>query len=274
MKIAVNLASHPYVELGPVYNRLRIWTAVLVIVGLALYFLYRSESVQAGQTLANVRSVESQLHELERERASYQALMQQPKDAGILRQSDFLNALFKHKAFSWTATMTDLETVLPSGVQVQSIDPIIATDGHVTIRLRVTGPREKALDLIRNLEKSKHFAAPRLASESLATGAGNVQNVSTGSDVNFDIVADYRPLPLPVKGTEEKPAAAARHPVRKPLHPGQTAQPNAGPNTNPTARPNATGAVPRAARPQGATTPGARPAARPTPGAPGGSPHP
>ena len=275
MKIAVNLASQPYVELGPVYNRLRIWTAVLVIVGLALYYLYRNESVQAGQTLANVRSVESQVHELQRQRASYQALMQQPKDAAILRQSDYLNDLFKHKAFSWTATMTDLENVLPSGVQVLSIDPIIASDGHVTIRLRVTGAREKALDLIRNLEKSKHFAAPRLASESLATGAGNVQNVSTGSDVNFDIVADYRPLPLPAKAAEGKPAVGAKHPVRKPLQPGQTAKPSptgAGPGP----------ARPGGARPAGATTPGARPAtkpaarpaARPAPGAPGGSPHP
>lgn len=262
MRISVNLASQPYVELGPVYNRLRIWTAILVIVGLALYYLYRNESVQAGQTLANVRSVENQLHQLQRERATYQSLMQQPKDAAILRQSDYLNALFKHKAFSWTATMTDLENVLPSGVQVLSIDPIIATDGHVTIRLRVTGAREKALDLIRNLEKSKHFAAPRLASESLATGASNVQNVSTGSDVNFDIVADYRPLPLPVKGADAKPAGAARHPVHKPAQAGQTAKPSAA------------GAGPRAARPTGVSTPGTRPAARPAPGAPGRSPHP
>lgn len=260
MKISVNLASQPYVELGPVYNRLRIWTAVLVIVGLALYFLYRSESVQAGQTLANVRSVESQVHALQRQRASYEALMQQPKDAAILRQSDYLNDLFKHKAFSWTATMTDLENVLPSGVQVLSIDPIIASDGHVTIRLRVTGAREKALDLIRNLEKSKHFAAPRLASESLATGAGNVQNVSTGSDVNFDIVADYRPLALPAKGAVQKPAVGAKHPARKPTQPGQTAKPSP--------------AGTRGARPAGATAPGARPVARPGPGAPGGSPHP
>ncbi len=65
--------------------------------------------------------------------------MPEPKDAAILKQSTFLNGLFQHKAFSWTATMTDLETVLPSGVQVMSIDPIVAPDGHVTIRLRLPG---------------------------------------------------------------------------------------------------------------------------------------
>jgi type IV pilus assembly protein PilN len=137
-------------------------------------------------------------------------MMQQPKDAGILQQSEFLNSLFQRKAFSWTATMTDLETVLPTGVQVLSIDPVVAQDGHVIIRLRVTGERDHALELVRNLEKSKHFAAPRLASESLATaqGAPGAQNVSTNNQVNFDILADYRPLLLE-PGEDEKPEKAA-----------------------------------------------------------------
>ncbi len=95
-------------------------------------------------------------------------------------------------------------------MQVLSIDPIVAQDGHVIIRLRVTGERDHALELVRNLEKSKHFASPRLASESLATaqGATGVQNVSTNNQVNFDILADYRPLPLQ-PGEDEKPAKAA-----------------------------------------------------------------
>jgi type IV pilus assembly protein PilN len=104
--------------------------------------------------------------------------------------------------------MTDLETVLPTGVQVLSIDPIVAPDGHVIIRLRVTGERERALELVRNLEKSRHFADPRLASESLATAQGtqgSVQSVSTSTAVNFDILADYRPLQLEA-GDEAKPA--------------------------------------------------------------------
>ncbi len=202
MRITVNLASHPYIELRPIYNRLRTWMLILALTGLALWFLYRSERTLAQEALARVTSVQIHVQQLENEQRSYVALMQQPKNAAILQQSDFLNGLFRRKAFSWTATMEDLENVLPSGVQVLSIDPIVAPDGHVTIRLRVTGARDRALDLIRNLEKSQHFAAPRLASETLATGPGaqtNLQNVST-SDVNFDILADYRPLSLPAKG--------------------------------------------------------------------------
>jgi len=237
MRIAVNLASHPYVELRPVYNRLRTWMLILALLGLALWFLYRSERSQAQEALAQVDNVQHHVQQLEDQQRNYVAMMQQPKDAAILEQSDFLNGLFRRKAFSWTATMTDLENVLPSGVQVQSIDPIVAPDGHVTIRLRVTGARDRALDLVRNLEKSKHFAQPRLAQETLATAPGtqgnNVQAVSTNADVNFDILADYRPLPLPANGheEEEKPqpkqlqvSAHRPHRVKPPAAAGDPAQ--------------------------------------------------
>jgi type IV pilus assembly protein PilN len=218
VKIAVNLASHPYVELRSIYNRLRTWILILALLGGAVWYLYRNERGQAEATQAQVSRVENHVHEMEQQQQKYRALMQQPKDASILQQSDFLNGLFQRKAFSWTATMTDLETVLPTGVQVLSIDPIVAPDGHVIIRLRVTGERERALELVRNLEKSRHFASPRLASESLATAQGtpsSVQNVSTSTAVNFDILADYRPLKVeagdedkPAKTTEQKPNGA------------------------------------------------------------------
>ncbi|MGC2621425.1 MAG: fimbrial assembly protein [Acidobacteriaceae bacterium] len=222
MKITVNLATRPFVELSAIYRRLQTWMAILAVLGLALWFMYRSEHVQAEGKMAYVEATEDHVQQLEQEQASYQALMRQPKDAAILAQSDYLNDQFRRKAFSWTATMTDLETVLPSGVEVLSIDPIVAKDGHVTIRLRVTGGRDRALDLIRNLERSKHFAQPRLAAEQLATGngpPGMVQDVSGNSMVNFDILADYRPLPLPAnaKNDEEKPAETekAAKPVTK-----------------------------------------------------------
>ncbi|MGC2637279.1 MAG: fimbrial assembly protein [Acidobacteriaceae bacterium] len=232
MKISVNLASEPYIELRAVYNRLRTWTAILALVGVALWFMYRSERTQAQEAQARVAGVEHHVQQLEQQQQNYRALMQQPTDAAILNQSDFLNDLFRQKAFSWTATMSDLEPVLPSGVQVLSIDPIVAKDGHVTIRLRVTGARDRALELVRNLETSKHFARPRLASESLANNAGtqgNLQNANTGNLVNFELLADYRPLPLPVNARSEevkpaepeKPATPRRPRVEKaPIPPG------------------------------------------------------
>jgi type IV pilus assembly protein PilN len=210
MKITVNLASQPYVELEPVYKRLRTWMAILALTGCALWFLYRSERGQAEAAVARVTTVQQQVQQLENKEQHYKTLMAEPKNAAILQQSDFLNGLFRRKAFSWTATMEDLENVLPAGVQVLSIEPIISKDGHVSIRLRVTGARDRALDLIRNLEQSKHFASPRLTAETLATNgngqAAAMQPVSATNQVNFEILADYRPLPLPTAAANEETA--------------------------------------------------------------------
>jgi type IV pilus assembly protein PilN len=123
--------------------------------------------------------------------------MRQPQNAAVLAQSDYLNGLFRQKAFSWTATMTDLETVLPAGVQVLSLDPAITKSGRVEIHLRVSGARNRGIQLVQNLEKSRHFANTRIAGETQAQGAGQnnvAQPVSPETLVNFDILADYRPL--------------------------------------------------------------------------------
>ena len=217
MKISLNLATRPYIELRPIYARLRLMMLVLVVLALPMLLVLRVEQNKAQQATARVDQLKRNIALLEAQQRSARALLQQPDNASLLAQVDFLNELFRRKAFSWTATMSDLETTLPAGVQVLSIDPVVAADGHVTIRLRVSGPRERAVAVVRNLERSRHFLAPRLASESLAnlssssasSGTGSIRQVGqtlptgTGSsatggsatDVAFDILADYRPLP-------------------------------------------------------------------------------
>jgi type IV pilus assembly protein PilN len=198
MRITVNLATRPFIELRPLYKRLRIWMVIFFILAIPLWFLARVEQRKAAVATARVRTMQASVQQMQRQQQSYQALMRQPQNAAVLTQSDFLNDLFRRKAFSWTATMTDLETVLPTGVQVLSIDPQVTPDGHVTIRMRVSGARERAIELVKNLEGSKHFASPRLATEALATQPNSNQQAmpaNASSDVNFDILADYRPLP-------------------------------------------------------------------------------
>lgn len=197
MRVTVNLASRPYVELRPIYARLRLWMLVLALLAIPLWWLLRIAQQRAAVATARVHSMKSQVGQMQRQQQSYQAMMRQPQNAAVLAQSEFLNDLFRRKSFSWTAIMTDLETVLPAGVQVQSIDPQMAPDGHVTIHMRVSGARDRAVELVKNLEDSKYFAYPRLSGEALATSnTGNqATQVNASGDVNFDILADFRPLP-------------------------------------------------------------------------------
>jgi type IV pilus assembly protein PilN len=147
--------------------------------------------------------------------------MREPQNARVLEQSRFLNALFARKGFSWTAVMMDLEQVLPAGVQVTSIEPQVRSDRSIIIRLRVSGERDKAVQLVKNLESSRSFVHPRLASES-AENQDSSQNRAVRpvgiNSVQFDILSDYNPLPL----KPEEKAAKSRGAVSE-ANPGKPA---------------------------------------------------
>ncbi len=200
MNISLNLATRPYIELRSVYARLRVAAALLAVLALPMLLVLHTAQAKARLAEARVNQLESDIALLRRQQASARALALNGPNSDVIAQAAFLNDLFRRKSFSWTATMSDLESTLPPGVQVQAIDPVVAPDGRVTIRMRVTGARERAVEVVHNLERSRYFVAPRLAAEALANqnSGARTQTVSApGSpeDVSFDILADYRPLP-------------------------------------------------------------------------------
>ena len=225
MRISVNLASRPFVEIRPLLARLRLLSGLLAVLALGLGLWLHSVSKRAAAAQASLNAVHAQTLALQQQRSANEARMRQPQNRDVLDRSQFLNATFARKSFSWTAVMMDLERVLPAGVQVTSIEPQISKTGEVTIRLRVAGDRDRSVALIRNLEHSSRFLQPRLSSEATqATESGNglaggprnapatpssftFTSVTPGSQptaaspapggVEFDILSGYNPLPQP-----------------------------------------------------------------------------
>jgi type IV pilus assembly protein PilN len=151
-------------------------------------------------------------------------MMRQPDNAAVLDQVSALNRLIDTKAFSWTLAMEDLESVLPGGVQVTTLEPIVdKKDGHITVRMRVVGARDKAVDLVSNLEHSRRFLLPRITGESAeSTGNGaqqQVEPVSLSNRVNFDLLADYNPATPGERKTVSKKAGHAAQAAESPVAP-------------------------------------------------------
>jgi type IV pilus assembly protein PilN len=197
MRVTLNLASHPYVELRPLYQRLRVVALLLLVTAAVFWWVLRSEQQKAAAAQAHAGSIDSAITRTHNERQQAEASMRQPQNAAVLGQAQFLNNLFLHKSFSWTAVMMDLEQVLPAGVQVLNIDPVPAKDGSVTIHMRVAGPRDKAVALVRNLEHSRRFLTPRIVGETAQqnqNGRPNLEPVNDTNAVNFDVLAEYNPL--------------------------------------------------------------------------------
>jgi type IV pilus assembly protein PilN len=207
MRIAINLATRPFVELRPLFARLRLTMAALAVTAIALGIGLHVLNARARVAQAQMDDLKAQTLAIQLERQTNEARMREPQNRAVLDRSTFLNDLFARKSFSWTAVMMDLERVLPGGVQVTSIEPAITAEGNVNIRLRVSGQRDLAVDLVRNLEHSQRFLAPHLNNETAQSQERGLQPVAdTGAPggVEFDILSGYNPLPPSIKDREQE----------------------------------------------------------------------
>ena len=196
MRVTLNLASRPFADLAPALRRLRIAIAALAVLCILVAVGLHLIGSEAQAARARDHSLDGQIASVQAERQQAAAMMRQPANAQVLTQADFLNQLFDEKAFSWTLAMEAMETVLPSGVQVTSIEPIRAKDGHITVHLRVVGPRDRAVDLVSNLERSRRFLQPRIVGENAESASNSNQRqepISASNRFDFDLLADYNP---------------------------------------------------------------------------------
>ena len=203
MRITLNLATRPFTDLGPAIKRLRIGMGVLAALCLLFVLGLHLFDSQAAEARAREHSLDGDLARVEAERQHDQDMMRQPANAQILTQAKFLNERFDEKAFSWTLAMEAMETVLPAGLQVTSIEPQRSKDGHINVQLRVLGPHDRSVDLVRNLEHSRRFLEPRIENESAENSSNSSQQLGPVSATNrfeFELFADYNPPTLEERG--------------------------------------------------------------------------
>jgi type IV pilus assembly protein PilN len=272
MRVTLNLATRPFADLGPAIKRLRIAMGVLALVSILLGFGLHAIHQKAEAARASDHSLDGQIASINQEREGYTALMRQPANAQLLRQSAMLNKLIDEKSFSWTLAIEDLETVLPGGVQVTTLEPARQKDGHISLRLRVIGPHNRAVDLVRNLEHSHRFLLPRIIgedAESLDRPGQRLAPVSAEDRVQFDLLADYNPATPEERAAAKKAARRledSENPAAHPLHPlpsrgaGEVRPPHSGP-VRPTDPGRAApgvghGVAPRPTHPQSNSQPG------------------
>jgi type IV pilus assembly protein PilN len=233
MRILLNLATRPFADLGPTLKRLRIGMGILVLAAVVLGLGLHAVHNKANQARQRERTLDAQIARISLERQGYQTMMEQPDKAQLLKQASALNHMFDDKSFSWTLAMENLETVLPGGVQVSTLEPIREKDGHITLHMRVVGPRDRSVELVRNLEHSRRFLQPRIVGET--SESSNLPNqrlepVSASNRFTFDLLAEYNPPtpeearsaakpapPLVAEADEtQAPASSEHRPSRRP----------------------------------------------------------
>ncbi len=98
MRIQLNLATRPFVELGPLYLRLRILIILLAVIAVPLWILLATEKRKASEAQARLNAVEQRIQAIESQRQAFQAQMREPQNAAVLSQSQFLNQIFRQES--------------------------------------------------------------------------------------------------------------------------------------------------------------------------------
>ncbi|HKN15613.1 MAG TPA: PilN domain-containing protein [Candidatus Sulfotelmatobacter sp.] len=198
MRLDINLASQPYEDAQQFWMR---WGTALVataIVTLALLAITITGWFDARRDHAKIAQLRAEIAQRDRTRQQAEDFLNRPANRTTRDQSQFLNELIERKSFSWTRVLEELEKVMPARVHLVSIHPELDEDNQLKLKMQVgADSREKALDLARRMEDSRHFTQTYIQSEQYG-------NSGTGDMVQITLVATYVPetVPVPVTKTE------------------------------------------------------------------------
>jgi type IV pilus assembly protein PilN len=188
MRLDINLATHPYEDVRRFWLR---WGSALVglsLVTLALIISALMGWRGAAKDRTLIREREHQIAARDQERVKAEALLNRPENRTVRDRSQFLNDLFEQKSFSWTQVFEDLEHVMPAHLHVVSIQPQTTQQHQLELKLMVAGDsRERALELVRNMENSQHFRQTQIEEEQVSRSA------TPGDNVQFTISSLYIP---------------------------------------------------------------------------------
>ncbi len=187
MKLNINLASQPYEDAGRFYSAWLPLLIVLAVMAFALsakaYSAFQDRRVVARELAAETEKVEK----LNQERQQAETTMAQPANSGTRDQAHFLNQVFKRKSFSWTQAFSEMEHIMPRGVQVVSMTPELGNEGQLRFKLEVESSRRDAIiELVRRMEESPHFQQAQIRAEA-ADRDNNL--ISAEIDSNYLVAA-------------------------------------------------------------------------------------
>ncbi len=170
----LNLASRPYRDYRPVY-------AVVVVMSLIAAFLmlnnvetYYRYTRETHSTRTKIASIEAQTVK-EREREA--AVQQRIKGLDLARlaaQTKFVNTKLAERAFSWSALLDELESVLADDVRLLAVAPRFAPDGNIILSLDfVSKSADGMIKTINRMHADPQFRNPFPSSQTqLPEGAG------------------------------------------------------------------------------------------------------
>ena len=183
----LNLASRPYRDYRPVYAVVVVMSliaAFLMLNNVETYYRYTRETHSTRTKIATIEALT--LKEREREAAVQQRI----KGLDLARlgaQTKFVNAKLAERAFSWSALLDELESVLTDDVRLLSVTPRFAPDGKISLSLEfVSKSADGMIKTINRMHADPQFRNPFPSTQSQLDEGGYA----------FSLTVQYVPAPM------------------------------------------------------------------------------
>jgi hypothetical protein len=182
--IHLNLAARPYRDYRPVYALvvvMSLLTAFLMLNNIETYYRYKHDT---RSTSGKIEVIESKTRQ-ERQRQDIAQRQLRSLDLATLdAQTRFVNSKLAERAFSWSALLDDLESVLPQDVRLVSVAPSFNPDATISLVLdfEAKGPNGM-ISTINRMNADPQFSNP----------FPRIENLTPGGTYTFNLSVQYRP---------------------------------------------------------------------------------
>lgn len=191
--IHLNLASRPYRD----YTAVNVVAAAMFVVMLVLAWFNIDTAIRYNVDTKNTRAKIAQLEAQQRREKELEQSAQTRLasiDVKFLdEQTRFINAKLAERAFSWSALLDELESILPQDVRLISVAPSFGKDGTVRLGLGFQAKtNDGMIRTINRMHQDPQFINPFPRNESMIEGGMYA----------FDLDVIYRPaapLTLPAR---------------------------------------------------------------------------
>ena len=182
--IHLNLASRPYRDYTPVNLVASTMFVAMLILAWFNFDTWLRYNVETRNTRAKIAELEAQ-HAREKDlEKSAQARLASVDLTFLDEQTRFVNAKLIERAFSWSALLDELESVLASDVRLVSITPAFGQDGSIDLTLAFESKSGNGMiTTINRMHSDPQFQNPFPTNES----------VSPEGVYSFNLAVGYRP---------------------------------------------------------------------------------
>ena len=205
MRFRINLASQPYENARRFFTQWGVaLTALFIVSGLLVFAAARSWRVSHTLT-RSIAEERARLDKLNTQEKADLEILNKEQNRDVRERAQAINALILRKQFSWTRIFSDLEKMMPTRLHVVAITPQLTPSDQIEIRMRVAGDsRDKAIELVQNMERAPDFREAQIRSET------NALKGTALDPVSFEISALYVPSAAAAISAAERNAAAPR----------------------------------------------------------------